>query len=110
MVGGLFYNNLVAENPAVAAFGKMPFGQGAGVLGHNTQMPRVEFEITDGIGTDKAPTVSEIGIELFGMSQFPRGAVAGGIDLYRLWGENPVVGIVEEAHGDGLDRCAAAEV
>ena len=40
MVGGLFYNNLVAENPAVAAFGKMPFGQGTGILGNDTEVAR----------------------------------------------------------------------
>lgn len=40
MVGGLFYNNLVAENPAVAAFGKMPFGQGTGIFGNDTEVAR----------------------------------------------------------------------
>ena len=44
------------------------------------------------------------------MGKLPCRAVSGGVDLDGTWGENPVVGIVEETHGDGLHSSDAAKV
>ena len=44
------------------------------------------------------------------MRQFPCVAVGRGVNLNCLGGENPVVGIMEEAHGDSLDRSVGTQV
>ena len=107
---GLLHNHLVAEEPAVVAFGEVPLRQRAGVLGYDTQITGVELEVADGIGMDYIATLAEIGVELLGVCQFPGIAVGRGIDLDVLWSEDPVVGIVEEAHGDAFYGSDTAEV